>query len=199
MSAHTPTGHGEPTRSTPPKRADARRNYERIVEVAHEVFSERGPEAPLDDIARRAGVGPGTLYRHFPNREALMEAVYRDLVEELWQESLHLSRSHAPDDALAAWLRAEVGFVMANRGLSTALKAAIGLSSPVFAECKQMMHDAVDAVLRPAQRAGVARNDIETRDLLMMAHGIGIACEMTPDAADRLIAVTLDGLRPPNP
>ncbi|MGV9679257.1 TetR/AcrR family transcriptional regulator [Nocardia sp. NPDC003482] len=179
-----------------PMRADARRNYERIVAVAREAFSEHGPEAPLDDIARRAGVGAGTLYRHFPNREALMEAVYRSAVEGLAQRAYELVETCPPDEALEQWMHAQIDFVWHQRGLALTLKAAIDHGSPTFRLCSSLVGEAAAAVLKPAQEAGVVRSDVEPRDILRLGHGIGASCESAGrEAADRLLAVAMDGLR----
>ncbi|WP_312871640.1 TetR/AcrR family transcriptional regulator [Amycolatopsis acididurans] len=185
--------------STPrPLRADARRNYERILAVAREAFAEDGPDTPLDDIARRAGVGAGTLYRRFPSREALIEAVYRADIEELSAEAHDLVEKLPPEEALAAWLRAQVAFVTRKRGLATTLKAAIDKDSETFTLCRTLITDAAAAVLKPAQEAGKVRADVEPRDVLRMGHAIGLACEASPDAVERLLAVMLDGLRRPD-
>ncbi|MFI6173125.1 TetR/AcrR family transcriptional regulator [Nocardia sp. NPDC051052] len=178
-----------------PMRADARRNYARIVECAREAFGEEGPEVPLDDIARRAAVGPGTLYRHFPNREALMEAVYRDSIERLSRRAAELLETHSPADAFEQWMREQVAFVMDKRSLATTLKALIDHDSETFTLCRLLINDASTALLKAAQDAGVIRADIEPRDMLRLGHGIGVACEKTPEAAERLLGVTLDGLR----
>lgn len=178
-----------------PMRADARRNYARIVECAREAFAEEGPEAPLDDIARRAAVGAGTLYRHFPNREALMEAVYRDSIERLSQRATELLDTHSPADAFEQWMREQVAFVMDKRSLAVTLKALIDHDSETFTLCRALINDASTALVKAAQEAGVIRADIEPRDVLRLGHGIGVACEKTPEAAERLLAVTLDGLR----
>jgi AcrR family transcriptional regulator len=178
-----------------PMRADARRNYERIVAVARQAFTEHGPDAPLDDIARRAGVGAGTLYRHFPQREALMEAVYRSDIETLSMTAYERLDTHAPDEALADWMRELVRFAIHLRGLASALKAALDEHSEVFALCKSMLYDASAAVLTAAQEAGTVRADVQPRDLVLLAHGVAFASEVAPDAADRILAVTLDGLR----
>lgn len=180
-------------------RADARRNYERIITVAREVFAENGPEAPLDDIARRACVGPGTLYRHFPNRETLIEAVYRADIEALTERATELSESQAPGDALAAWLHEQVAFVVQNHGLAATLKAAIDRDSETFALCKTLLNDAAAKIVGSAQEAGVIRDDVTPRDLLLMGHAIGAAAQATPDAAPRMVTVVLDGLRPQDP
>jgi AcrR family transcriptional regulator len=177
-------------------RADARRNYERIITVARDAFAEHGPEAPLDDIARRACIGPGTLYRHFPNREALIEAVYRADIERLTQRAHELAETHSPRDALAEWMRAQVDFVRSKRGLAATLKAAMDRDSETFALCKGMLNDAAVALVESAQKEGTVRDDLEPRDLLRMGHAIGVASEATPESGDRLLAVMLDGLRP---
>ncbi|WP_225731512.1 MULTISPECIES: TetR/AcrR family transcriptional regulator [unclassified Nocardia] len=178
-----------------PMRADARRNYERIVEAARAAFAEHGPDAPLDDIARRAGVGAGTLYRHFPNRDALIEAVYRSSIERLSSYAHELAATHPPETALEMWLQRQVRWVLEERSLAVTLKALIDRESETFELCRVLMNDAATAILKPAQTAGLVRGDIEPRDLLRFGHGIAIACETAPEAADRLLAVTMDGLR----
>ncbi len=179
-----------------PMRADARRNYERIVACARDAFAEHGPEAPLDDIARRAEVGAGTLYRHFPHRDALIEAVYRSQIEALAQRAFELRDTEPPGEALRGWLRAQVDFVMNERSLALTLKAAIDRNSETFTLCSALVSEAAAAVLHPAQEAGLVRTDIEPRDVLRLAHGIGAACESAGrEAADRLLAVAWDGLR----
>ncbi|WP_116953458.1 TetR/AcrR family transcriptional regulator [Jiangella endophytica] len=180
-----------------PMRADARRNHERIVTAAREAFTEHGPGAPLDDIARRAEVGPGTLYRHFAGRESLIEAVYHADVERLNLRAKELVDELAPLDALTGWLREQVAYVTYNRGLGAALKATIDQDSATYAQCKQLMRDAAAAVLAPAQEAGVVRGDLEPRDLLLLGHGLGVAAETAPDSFERLLSVTVAGLRAP--
>jgi AcrR family transcriptional regulator len=179
-------------------RADARRNYQHILEVAREVFTEDGPEAPLDDIARRAGVGAGTLYRHFPNRDALIEAVYRDDIERLSDLAHDLLKSR-PSDALPIWIREHVQYALHRKGLAMTLKAALGADREIFQLCKTLINDAAAALLIPAQQAGAVRSDVQPRDVLRLAHGIALATENDPDAAERLLRVMLDGLRPPAP
>ncbi|WP_330250916.1 TetR/AcrR family transcriptional regulator [Nocardia sp. NBC_00565] len=180
-----------------PMRADARRNYERIVTAAQEAFAEQGPDAPLEEIARRAGVGIGTLYRHFPSREVLIEAVYRSSIEVLSARAHELLESHTAVEAFEQWLREQVQWVMDNRSLATTMKAGMDKGSPTFTLCRTLISDAADSLLRAAQESGEIRSDIEPRDLIRLGHGIGVACETTPDAAERLLAVTLDGLRTP--
>ncbi|MFJ4656961.1 TetR/AcrR family transcriptional regulator [Nocardia sp. NPDC088792] len=178
-----------------PMRADARRNYERIVSIAQQAFAELGPDAPLEEIARRAGVGIGTLYRHFSNRDVLIEAVYRSNIEQLSARAHELLETHSPVTALEEWLREQVQWVMANRILATTLKAGMDHDSPTFTLCRTALNEAAEALLQAGRDAGAIRSDVESRDLLRFGHGIGVACETTPDAAERLLAVTLDGLR----
>jgi len=177
-----------------PMRADARRNYERILECARQAFTDCGPEAPLDEIARRAGVGPGTLYRHFPHREALLEAVYRSSIEDLSRRADELLETCSPLDALQQWMAAQVEFIMARRGLALTIKAALDHGSETFQLCRSVATDAAARVLEPAQRAGLVRPEIEPRDLVRLGHGIGVACEGAPEAAERLLAVAVAGL-----
>ncbi|MGW2662960.1 TetR/AcrR family transcriptional regulator [Nocardia tengchongensis] len=178
-----------------PMRADARRNYERIVATAQEAFAELGPDAALEEIARRAGVGIGTLYRHFPTREALIEVVYRSNIEQLSARAHELLEQQPAAMAFETWLREQVRWVMANRSLATTLKAGMDHESPTFQLCRTAILDATTALVRAAQDAGAIRADIEPRDLVRLGHGIGVACETTPDAAERLLAVAVDGLR----
>ncbi|WP_137812344.1 TetR/AcrR family transcriptional regulator [Gandjariella thermophila] len=176
-------------------RADARRNYERLVATARDVFTEQGPDAPLDDIARRAGVGPGTLYRHFPTREALVEAVYRGEIADLSARAYQLLEDFSPADALVAWLAEQVRFATLKRGLAATLKAVVDRDSETFAWCHTTLRDAAAAVVTRAQEAGAIRPDVTPTDVLRLCHGVAVATEHAPDDADRLLSVLLDGLR----
>jgi AcrR family transcriptional regulator len=184
-----------------PMRADARRNYERLLAAANAAFAERGPDASLDDIAQRAGVGIGTLYRHFPTRQALLEAVYRDQIEALRAEAEALLDAPSPREALAAWLRSILAHNVAQRGLKEALMNGEG--SALVAESKAQMRAAGAALLARAQQAGAVRSDLDIADLLRLVYGIALADERAPDGspklADRCLLVMLDGLRPQEP
>ena len=186
-----------------PMRADARRNYQRLVAAAATAFAEHGTDASMDDIARRAGVGPGTLYRHFPTRHALLEAVYRDQVEALCARAYELGDTLPPGEALAAWLRAVAGYVTTKRGLAEALMSGPGERQPeVFAAGKQAMREAGAALVGRAQAAGEVRGDVDVADLLKLGHAIALAAEHAPDGpdqADRLLALVMDGLRQGRP
>jgi AcrR family transcriptional regulator len=180
-------------------RADARRNYERLIAAAREAFTEHGVEASLDDIARRAGVGPGTLYRHFPTREALLGAVYRDDVEALAERAKQLAGELPPGPALDAWLRLQLDYIKAKRGLGSAIKAMLGGDSETLAWCKETMRGALRDLLGRAQEVGAIRADVDAPTVLRLVHGVGIASESVPDEADRLLSIVLDGLRPLTP
>ena len=186
--------------ATPPKgrtiRADALRNYEHIVATAREVFTELGPDAPLDVIARRAGLGNATLYRHFPTREVLIEAVYRPDVAKLASSALHLARQHPPREALERWVREHFIPAQDRHGLAAMLKDALVTAPEVFAQGKGQFTDALDRLVSAAQDAGDVRRDIPARDILRMAYGIALASEGDPQARERMLTVMLDGLRP---
>ena len=177
-------------------RADARRNYERIVATARDAFLEHGVDVPLDDIAKRAGVGAGTLYRHFPNRDALVEAVYREEITQLADTAYRLRDELPVEEALFAWMREQVRWIAESYGLATALKSAVDNDSETFAFCKKQLRAAVSAVLEPAQEAGVVRADLQPSDLLRLGHGVGAAAQYTDAVGiDRLLSVVTDGMR----
>ena len=177
-------------------RADARRNYERIVATAREVFFAHGVDAPLDDVVKRAGVGAGTLYRHFPNREVLVEAVYRSEIEEIADQAYLLAKGLGPEDALREWFRELIRFHIDRAGLAAALKAAIDEESETYRYCKQKLRDAAWALLEPAQAVGAVRGDIDAVDLMRLSHGIGAAAKYADDASrDRMLSVLMEGLK----
>jgi AcrR family transcriptional regulator len=181
-----------------PMRADARRNRGRLIEVARAAFTEHGPETPLDDIAKRAGVGPGTLHRHFPTRDSLLAAVYLNDVEALSAQADRLLDSDlAPDEALAAWLAIHLDYLKTRRGMSAAVKAMFCVDAPMMEHCRGALRGAVGRLMDPARRAGLIRADIEPADVLRLTHGVAMACESAPDDAERLLGYVIDGLRPP--
>lgn len=179
-----------------PMRADARRNYERIVATARETFRELGPEAPLDDVARRASVGAGTLYRHFPCREDLIAAVYSEDIKHISDLAYQLLEEHEPGEALSLWMHEQVRFSAQSRGLAAAMKAAMDTGSATYKLCKIVMQEAAAAMLKATQDAGVVRLEVEPRDLLLLGHGVAMAAEADPSATERLLNITLDGLKP---
>jgi AcrR family transcriptional regulator len=180
-----------------PMRADARRNRGRLIVAAREAFTEHGSEAPLDDIAKRAGVGPGTLYRHFPTRESLLAAVYLDEIEALSAQADRLLGSDLPpDEALAAWLLVQLDYVRDKRGLGAAVKAMLGMHAPTMTYCRDTLRGAVGRLMEPAKRAGLIRAEVQPADLLRLTYGVAMACESAPDDAERLLGYVIAGLRP---
>jgi AcrR family transcriptional regulator len=179
----------------PPMRADARRSHERLLKAATEAFAEKGADAPLEDIAKRAGVGIGTLYRHFPSRLDLQEAVYRQQVSVVCAQGDELIEGPSPEDAFASWLRSLASYLVTKRGLASALIAAKGRDSEVISLCSQNIRSTADRLLQRAQQAGTVRADLTAMDVMMLVHGVVVATERTPEQADRLLSLTIDGLR----
>lgn len=185
--------------ATRPKRADALRNYERILATARVAFEEHGVDASLDDIAKRAGVGAGTLYRHFPTRDDLLHAVLSDWIEGLVAEAGRLADEPSPGVALGTWLRTYLTGVSTQKGTSAALIAV--MSSPwgasALGDSQAAICTATERLLVRAQEAGEARGDVDARDLVRLANAVGIAAERTAEPvvnAARMLTVILDGL-----
>ena len=180
------------------KRADARRNYELLITAATKAFAERGADdVSLEEIARRAGVGIGTLYRHFPARQNLLEAVYKDQVDGLEVLAGKLLVSESPGAALAEWLRAFAGFGRTKRSLSTALVATIGKDSALMSECSRILRSSTEALLVRAQEAGAVRPEIQPPDLIRIVHGLIVATDSAPgdtEQADRILDLMMGGL-----
>ena len=177
-------------------RADAVRNRERVLEAAKAVFSAGGPEASLEAVAKQAGVGIGTLYRHFPTRQDLFEAVYRREVQQLVELAEELRNAPAPVDALRRWLRSNVEFVATKKGMSAALAIAVHGSSDLAAFTFDRLTKAVGALLARAIVAGEIRSDISPEDLLRALVGM---CYMHDQpgwqkSVMRLVDVFVDGL-----
>jgi AcrR family transcriptional regulator len=180
-----------------PMRADARRNRELLLAAALEAFTEHGADdTSLEEIARRAGVGIGTLYRHFPGRVALLEAVYTDQVAALCQRADDLIASQPPAAALAVWMRDLAEFSATKHNLVSALAADYGKDAPVFSACRDDLLAAASALLTRAQQAGAVRPDVEPLDLLRLSHGVAAATERATDSAqaERLLSLMLNGL-----
>jgi AcrR family transcriptional regulator len=178
-------------------RADAVRNRERVLEAAKAVFSAGGPDASLEAVAKRAGVGIGTLYRHFPTREALFEAVYRREVQQLVELAEQLESAAEPVDALRRWLRSNVEVVATKKGMLAALALAVHGSSELYAYSFERLTKAVGALLDRAVAAGEVRGDISPEDLLRTLVGM---CYMHDqpgwqESVLRLVDVFVDGLR----
>jgi AcrR family transcriptional regulator len=198
----SPTGRPAPAQAGEPRamRADAKRNYERLLSAAVAAFAEHGADdVSLEEIARRASVGIGTLYRHFPTRQALLEAVYRDQVEALRARADELAASRSPREALAEWLRALASFSATKHNLTSALLATLGKDSDLLSLCSKVICDSAATLLSTAKQAGAVRADADAMDLIRLVHAVNIATQRAPTdpgQADRLLGLVLDGLRP---
>ncbi|WP_248958415.1 TetR/AcrR family transcriptional regulator [Sphaerisporangium perillae] len=183
-----------------PMRADARRSRERILAAAAAAIARDGAEASLEEIARRAGVGSATLHRHFPSRQALLEAVFRGKVEALCATALRPAAGLDPGAALVAWLRAVAAHAAANRGLAVALMRGSGDGDPSCGvTCHAMILRAGEHLMTRARQAGAVRPEIAVADLLKLVNAICLATEGRPDAtaeADRLLTLAVQGVRP---
>jgi AcrR family transcriptional regulator len=186
-----------PTTETRKLRADAIRNRERVLEAAKAVFTQGGAEASLEAVARHAGVGIGTLYRHFPTREALYEAVYRREVGQLVELARHLEGSTAPVEALRRWMRSFVEFVATKKGMAAALAVAAHGSSDLVAYSLDRLTGAVGELLHRAVAASEIRADIDPEDLLRTLVGLCYAHDRPGWQIKvlRLVDVFIDGLR----
>jgi AcrR family transcriptional regulator len=177
-----------------PRRADALRNYEKLLAAAREAFTEADRSASLEDIARRAGVGIGTLYRNFPTRADLVEAVYVDEVEALSRSAGELAELE-PWEALTAWLQRFVEYIATKQALGDELFAIAERDAAVFAGSRAMLHAAGEPLLRRAQDAGIVRPDVRIEDVVRLVGGIAKMPTVDTSDMQRLLAVALDGLR----
>ncbi|MFD4571348.1 TetR/AcrR family transcriptional regulator [Streptomyces sp. NPDC058417] len=182
-----------------PLRADARRNYERILAAAREVFAAHGAGASLEEVARRAGVGSATLHRHFPSRRTLLTAVFRDRVEALCGRAREYAEENEPGVALVAWLRDFTTYASASRGLAASLlhDGRDGDPPQRSDDCEMMIAAAAGELLHRAQEAGVVRPGVRAEDLLTLLNAISLATEHHDDdaQASRLLDLTIDGIR----
>ncbi len=179
---------------TRPKRADARRNYEKVLSAAREAFAEGGEATSLEEIARRAGVGIGTLYRHFPNRQALLEALYVNEVEELSRSAEQLDEVD-PWEALNSWFERLIGYLATKRALAAELTNYLDQDAPLFQACRASLFAAGEPLLKRAQDARVVRGDVGFSDLLHMVAGISKIPSSDPKQVEHIIRIALDGLR----
>jgi AcrR family transcriptional regulator len=177
-----------------PLRADAQRNRARLLGAARDAFTERGSEASLEDIARRAEVGVGTLYRHFPTRQDLVEAVYVEEVEALCR-SAGESAGASSWDALVQWFDRFVDYVATKRALIDEMVATIGMEAPVFRTCHDAIFTAGEPLLARATADGAVRPDVEFLDVIRLVSGVTMIKNASPDEVRRVLAVALDGLR----
>src|SRR2546423_1132516 len=177
-----------------PKRADARRNYEKVLAAAREAFAEGGESTALEEIARRAGVGIGTLYRHFPNRQALLEALYLDEVEELCRSAAELDGAD-PWEALNGWFERFVGYLATKRALAHELLNYLDHDASLFQASRASLFAAGEPLLERAQQAGVVRRDVTIAEVIQMVVGIGKIPSSEPGQTERIVRIALDGLR----
>jgi AcrR family transcriptional regulator len=196
MAAPTATG---PRRG---RRVDAQDNWRRLVVVAREAFAEHGANASLIDIARRAGVGSATLYRHFPNRVALLEAVYRDQVEALVARAHELSGTTSPLEALVTWLRAFAAYTTTCRGMKELIAAAYDDQSGLSTWCRDTLRSGAESLFMTARQSGAVRMDVGADQVLRLISAMTLANEQAnadPAESELLLTLIIDGLRHPNP
>ncbi|MET3523036.1 TetR/AcrR family transcriptional regulator [Mesorhizobium abyssinicae] len=199
MAERPPTA-AEKKPATPapkPLRADAQRNRDKLVEVAAQAFATDGVDASLEEIARQAEVGIGTLYRHFPTREHLVEIVYRREVEALCLAAEELARDHPADVALELWMQRFVDYIATKRGLATSLRILLTTNSTLFSDTSGRVSQALKRLVEAAAAAGTIRADVDASDVLHALGGI-YSAPNTPDWRDRsgrLVKLLMDGLR----
>src|SRR5580658_2320250 len=179
-------------------RTDAQRNRERILEVAKGAFTRSGANASLDDIAKEAGIGAGTLYRHFPTRDALIEAVYRTEVEKLAAAEKKFSESLPPIEALRAWMLLFVDHIAAKQIIAPALNTLVGGPSKLFEGSRAQIQGAIDALVRRAIKSGDIRKDLDPFDLLRALIGVSHIASGPgwQQSARRLVDILITGSRP---
>jgi len=188
---HSPASERKP-------RADAQRNRERILEVAKEAFTRSGANASLDEIAKESGVGPGTLYRHFPTRDTLLEAVYRSEVEKLAAAERKFAETMPAVEALRAWMLLFVDYIAAKHIIAPALNAYVGGASQLYEGSRAQIQGAIEALVKRAIETGDIRKDIVPFDLLRALIGVSNVAS-SPDwkqSAKRLVDILITGSRP---
>jgi len=190
------SGHGIESRGHPDRRvrADAQRNLEALLQSAKAVFATSGVDAPVREIAERAGVGIGTFYRHFPQRADLIAAVFRHEIDACAEAAPILAAEYAPGEALAKWMQRYAAFIATKRGLAPALHSGNPAFEPLRAHFEQRVRTALRTLLESAVAAGEVRNDVESDELL---HAVASLCMPAQDdgRAQRMVALLVDGLR----
>ncbi len=178
-------------------RADAQRNRDKLLDAAVRAFSSEGPEVTLEAIAKDAGVGIGTLYRHFPTREALVEAAYRNELARLCDGVPDLLRAEPPDRATRIWMDRFVGYMTTKHGMADALRAVIASGGNPFAESRDRLLTAITTLLEAGVAAGTVRPDIQPSDVLVSMSGVSLVTvdPARPDQARRILDLLMDGLR----
>ena len=179
-------------------RSDAQRNRERILEVAKAAFTRFGADASLDDVAKQAGVGAGTLYRHFPTRDVLIEAVYRSEVEKLAAAERRYAETMPPVEALRAWMLLFVDHIAAKQIIAPALNSVVGGASKLYEGSRGLIQPAIEALVKRAIKSGDIRKDLDPFDLLRALIGVSHVTS-GPDwqqSARRLVDILITGSRP---
>jgi AcrR family transcriptional regulator len=177
-----------------PKRADARRNYEKVLGAAREAFAEGGESTSLEGIARRAGVGIGTLYRHFPNRQALLEALYVGEVEEVCRSAEQFADAE-PWAALEGWFERLIGYIGTKQALFHELLNYLDKDAALFQVCRTSLWEAGEPLLTRAQEAGVVRPDVSIAEVIQMVVGIAKIPTNDREQTEHMVRIALDGLR----
>jgi AcrR family transcriptional regulator len=178
-----------------PMRADARRNYERLVAAARNVFAKEGGGASMEAVAREAGVGVGTLYRHFPKRIDLVEAVYRNDVDELVEAAQTAVTELDPWDAVVSFLRAFVRYAQGKRTFLNELREAFDKNPDLRVDMRERVDETMELVIGRAQRADVVRSDVDGSDLMQLIAPMCTNATLSEDQSHRLLGMILDGLR----
>jgi AcrR family transcriptional regulator len=180
---------------TRPKRADARRNYDKVLAAAREAFAEGGESTALEEIARRAGVGIGTLYRNFPNRQALLETLYLEEVEGICRMAEEQRGSADPWEALTSWFERFIGYIATKQALAAELTNYLDRDAQLFKSSRAALWAAGEPLLTRAQEAGVVRPDAEIGDVMHMVMGIAKVPAADPSQTTHIVRMALDGLR----
>ena len=180
---------------TRPKRADARRNYDKVLAAAREAFAEGGESTALEEIARRAGVGIGTLYRNFPNRQALLETLYLEEVEGICRMAEEQRESADPWEALTSWFERFIGYIATKQALAAELTNYLDRDAQLFKSSRAALWAAGEPLLTRAQEAGVVRPDAEIGDVMHMVMGIAKVPAADPRQTEHNVRIALDGLR----
>ncbi len=190
-------GKAKPVRRVRKPRADAERNRLRLLEIARATFADKGPAASLEEIAAAAGLGIGTLYRHFPTRDALIEAVYRNESEQLFQAAARLAAKHPPVTALREWLLVFVTYVDAKHGMAEVLNSLAGGASALYAQSGAQMKQAIDKLVQDAVRSGELRWNRDPLDILRALAGVmgKNAGPESKQAARHLVDILIAGMR----
>ena len=191
MSTTDPLEH---TLHQRPKRADARRNYDKVVAAAREAFAERGASTSLEEVARRAEVGIGTLYRNFPSRQALLEAVYVDEVESLYRSSAEFDALE-PWEGFVAWVHRLIGYLVTKQALAHELLEYLDRDAPLFQGCRALLFTAGEPVLARAQQAKAVRPDTDVSEVIQLVGGIAKIPGAEPAQIEHIVSIALDGLR----